>query len=172
MSEFQWCCIPLRASVLLIGIIDMLLDSLQLLMVAYRGLEASVPSNSGAHGAKLVPEDGSQEQWLVALQVGHVMVCVVDFLMAVILLRGVHKKVMNMVMVWWWWTLMQMMVHFIFAIVLIVKQEYIRGYVIATIFFMYALFTYFLVVVRSYAISLKKKKSVSAIYIQERQEML
>ncbi|XP_071539474.1 uncharacterized protein [Panulirus ornatus] len=154
MSEFQWCCIPLRASVLLIGIIDMLLDSLQLLMVAYRGLEASVPSNSGAHGAKLVPEDGSQEQWLVALQVGHVM------------------KVMNMVMVWWWWTLMQMMVHFIFAIVLIVKQEYIRGYVIATIFFMYALFTYFLVVVRSYAISLKKKKSVSAIYIQERQEML
>lgn len=163
MFVIDGCCgLSLRTGALIIGVLDMVFDSLHLL-----GGVANLVGTSGVY----IKEGDSKDPWIVAFLVMEMLVGIVDFIFSAVLLNGVHKESVKKVMAWWWWTSLQLLMQVIFFIAYAIFKEVITGLLIVVAALILALSVFSLVVVRSYAFSLKKKLT-SEILIQEREEMI
>ncbi|KAK7086744.1 hypothetical protein SK128_017408 [Halocaridina rubra] len=155
-----WCGCSLRTGVFLIGIFDLIVDILH-------------PVGVVVHYVQLSGDDKPESNWVSAFFVGELIAGMVDFIFAIALLVGLKKNSIPLMMSWWWWTVMQLSVHTAVGFTLLFIKPDITGLHIILFAMLFALFSYVLIVVRSYIIMLKKKKEVAnELLLREERQLI
>ncbi|XP_045624875.1 uncharacterized protein [Procambarus clarkii] len=157
------CCLSLRTGALIVGVTDMLFDSIHLVLGVF-----AIVSFSGTY----IVDGLNDDPLSVAHMVVEAIVAFIDFIFAGLLLRGVHKECLRKVTMWLWWTALQLLVQITASVIFLFYEERVQGWHIVLAVLVFSFLVFCLHVVHSYARSLKRKKRLaSEIFMHENQLM-